>query len=349
MESDENPRATAGSGVQDATMLDVGEKGRPPGEPPDDMRSWVDRVNGGSVGVLSRKLRELWKPKGEMYVMDLPRQFFMVRFTQEDEYMGALTGGPWRVFGNYLMVQNWTLAFDPLKDEIVTTPVWVRLLNIPVSFYHQSILMGIASSLGKPLKVDTTTLNFSRARFARVCVEVNLSRPLKGTVLINGEQYFVAYEGLDRICSSCGLYGHFVHSCPTRETEEALNISDKPVMSAVGDARQQRQTPPGTHEEGFTTVSQSRRPPARKPAETANVVISLDGVLERNLRDITGNPGLQTSNRFQNLITDTGSTEIREGTMSNATNKENESAPHNLYLEGSGGPARSEGKVGGGC
>lgn len=29
-----------------------------------------------SILTLSRKLRELWKPKGVMYVMDLPRQFF---------------------------------------------------------------------------------------------------------------------------------------------------------------------------------------------------------------------------------------------------------------------------------
>lgn len=58
------------------------------------------------ISVLHRKLRELWKPKGEMYVMDFPRQFFMVRFELEEEYLAALTGGPWRVFGNYLMVRT---------------------------------------------------------------------------------------------------------------------------------------------------------------------------------------------------------------------------------------------------
>ena len=162
---------------------------------------------------MSRKLRELWKPTGAMFVMDLPRHFYMVRFELEEEYMAALTGGPWRVFGNYLMIQDWSLKFDPLKDEIVTTPVWVRLTNIPVTYYHPSILMGIAGSLGKPLKVDMTTLNLERGRFARVCVEVNLSTPLKGTVLINDERFFVSYEGLVKICSACGLYGHLVHAC----------------------------------------------------------------------------------------------------------------------------------------
>lgn len=46
------------------------------------------------ISVLNKRLREIWKPSGEMFVMDLPRQFFMVRFEVEDEYLAALTGGP---------------------------------------------------------------------------------------------------------------------------------------------------------------------------------------------------------------------------------------------------------------
>lgn len=147
-------------------------------------------------------------------MMDLPRQFFMIRFELEEEYLAALTGGPWRVFGNYLMVQDWSPNFDPLRDDIVTTPVWVRLTNIPVNYYHRCLLEEIARGLGKLLKVDLNTITFGRGRFARVCIEVNLAKPLKGTVLINGDRYFVAYEGLSKICSLCGLYGHLVHTCP---------------------------------------------------------------------------------------------------------------------------------------
>lgn len=114
--------------------------------------------------------------------------------------MAAVTGGPWRLFGSILMVQAWTPEFNPLRDEIVTTPIWVRVSNLPVTFYHQLILMGIAGGLGRPVRVDMTTLNRERGRFARVCVEVDLKEPLKGTVLVNGERYFVSYEGLGHIC-----------------------------------------------------------------------------------------------------------------------------------------------------
>lgn len=269
---------------QDATMEDIGEKERPPGDPPDGSGSWVKKVTGSIAGgmlipeevvddefvaarlslefpngddgepvvtigkevldamnglwkncmivkvlgrsitiaALSRRLREMWKPSGAMYVMDLPRGFFMIRFEAEDEYMAALTGGPWRVFKSYLMVQAWSPEFDPLRNKINTTPVWVRFSNIPVNFYHKSILLGIARGLGKPVKVDLTTLNFERARFARVCVEVDLTKPLKGSIMINGERYYVAYEGLTNLCSICGMYGHNVHSCPKGAQERAV-------------------------------------------------------------------------------------------------------------------------------
>ncbi|XP_023634298.1 uncharacterized protein LOC17878355 [Capsella rubella] len=123
-----------------------------------------------------------------MCVLDLPRQFFMVRYDAEDDYMAAMTSGPWRVFGSILMVQAWSPTFNLVCEEIVTTPVWVRIAHIPISFYHETILMGIAERVGKPLKVDLTTLKMERASFAHVCVEVDLSKPLKGTVVVNDER-----------------------------------------------------------------------------------------------------------------------------------------------------------------
>lgn len=102
----------------------------------------------------------------------------------------------------------------------------VELASELLSVYHQSILIGIAKGLGAPLKVDPTTINFERARFARICVEVDLRKPLKGTIIINGVRYFVAYEGLNNICPRCGVYGHGVQSCPQgrKETMATENV-----------------------------------------------------------------------------------------------------------------------------
>ncbi|KAL8167797.1 hypothetical protein V2J09_009296 [Rumex salicifolius] len=146
--------------------------------------------------VLERKLRDLWKPMGGMNV-DLPRRFFMVRFESDVDYFAALTSGPWKLFGSYLLIKAWDPNLDPTTDDIATT-LWVRIANIPMVYYHKAILMGIAAGFGKPIR---------RGRFAPVCVEINLSRPLKGSIT-------KTVQGLNSICSFCGIYGHMITNCP---------------------------------------------------------------------------------------------------------------------------------------
>ncbi|KAL8152862.1 hypothetical protein V2J09_010622 [Rumex salicifolius] len=145
--------------------------------------------------LLDRKLREVWKSKGAMSVVDLPRHFFLVHFDSE--------------------------------DGIETTPVWVRVSNIPMIYYHRMILMRIVEGIGKPLKVDMVTLKFERGRFAGICIEVNLHRPLKGSITINGSRYFVSYEGLNTICFRCGIYGHLVMNFPrAKETDVGVTAKE---------------------------------------------------------------------------------------------------------------------------
>ncbi|XP_024006073.1 uncharacterized protein LOC112082788 [Eutrema salsugineum] len=264
----------------------------------------IVKVLGRNIPIsnMSRKLKELWQPRGAMYVMDLPRQFFMVRFEVEAEYLAALTGGPWRAFGSYLMVQAWSPDFDPLSHDIVTTSVWVRLANLPVNFYHRSILMGIARGLGKPVKVDAMTLNFERARFTRVCVEVDLKKPLKGTVMVNGERYYVAYEGMSNICATCGLYGHLVHTCPNGRREEGAG---SPKSTMVAEVTSNSQVG-----DGFTEVRGRRGGFAVNPNGMVFNVGSSGIDVEENIQRASGN--IEMSNRFDGLEQDMTYLELRE-------------------------------------
>lgn len=68
--------------------------------------------------------------------------------------------------------------------------------------------MVIGSAIGIPIRVDEPTLKRDRGRFARLCIEVDLSRPLKGELLVNGELLKLEYENLHVICFTCGCYGH---------------------------------------------------------------------------------------------------------------------------------------------
>lgn len=71
----------------------------------------------------------------------------------------------------------------------------------------------MASVVGKPIKVVQNTLRVQRGRFARMCVEINLSKPVVGKIWMRDHWYRVEYEGLHLICAKCGCYGHMTRDC----------------------------------------------------------------------------------------------------------------------------------------
>ncbi|RYR05350.1 hypothetical protein Ahy_B06g085220 [Arachis hypogaea] len=58
------------------------------------------------------------------------------------------------------------------------------------------------------LKVDHATSIHSRGRFARICVEIDLSKKLVPRISVMGYTLSIEYEGLHLICFECGKYGH---------------------------------------------------------------------------------------------------------------------------------------------
>ncbi|CAI0429468.1 unnamed protein product [Linum tenue] len=58
--------------------------------------------------------------------------------------------------------------------------------------------------LRKPVLVDRATELGARGKYARICVEVDLTQPLISKFKIKGITYLVQYEGLDDLCSNCG-------------------------------------------------------------------------------------------------------------------------------------------------
>nr|KJB23400.1 hypothetical protein B456_004G096300 [Gossypium raimondii] len=49
--------------------------------------------------------------------MDLENDYYLVRFSEEDDYNKVLTNGPWVIFGQYLTIRPWTPDFLTTQDE----------------------------------------------------------------------------------------------------------------------------------------------------------------------------------------------------------------------------------------
>ncbi|CAN1176030.1 hypothetical protein LINPERHAP2_LOCUS32295 [Linum perenne] len=117
-----------------------------------------------SFPVLKRRLDSLWARSGRIQLSDMANSFFLVRFSDDEDYQRALFQGPC------------CLAVERIGNHI-----------------------------GRTVRLDLATAEGARARYARVCVEIDLSKPLLGKYIIDDQVFLVEYESLDNICYSCGF------------------------------------------------------------------------------------------------------------------------------------------------
>ncbi|CAN1157420.1 hypothetical protein LINPERHAP2_LOCUS21548 [Linum perenne] len=66
----------------------------------------------------------------------------------------------------------------------------------------------IRNYIGKTVKLDLATSEGARCRYARICVEVDVTKPLLGKFMIEDRVFKIEYESLENVCFDCGYYGH---------------------------------------------------------------------------------------------------------------------------------------------
>lgn len=182
----------------------------------------IVKLLGKSVGyrIMQHRLSVLWKLSGGFELMDVDHGYYMVKFDLEEDREKVIGGGPWMIFDHYLAVSKWSPDFVSTTAKVEKTLVWIRFPGMNLVYYDESLLLAMASVVGKPIKVDEHTLRIERGRFARVCVEIDLNQPVVGKICVNDTWYKIEYEGLHVLCGRCGCYGHVTRNCTTKIVQE---------------------------------------------------------------------------------------------------------------------------------
>lgn len=187
-----------------------------------------------NFNVLNQRLSSMWRLQGKYNLIEMGYGCFIVRFDNRKDYLHALLDGPWKIFDNYLVTQRWEPEFRPRSAKLSKMAVWVRLPELPVEYFKDNIIKTILEGVGKPLKLDRTTVSREKGRFARAAVEVDLSKPLVTEVVMGNDVQMVEYEGLHVVCFGCGVVGHREQDCPLTKTAPVdssnININEVPPM-----------------------------------------------------------------------------------------------------------------------
>lgn len=84
----------------------------------------------------------------------------------------------------------------PSKASLNSLILWARVPELPIDFYDKEILKQIGN------------------RYARICVEIDLSKPLLPQIRVGKSIQRIEYEGIHNLCFNCGMITHKKESCP---------------------------------------------------------------------------------------------------------------------------------------
>lgn len=150
---------------------------------------------------------------------------FIFRFSSKEDKDLALSKSPQILQNMKLDLLPWSSSQGPFEWPNLH-PVWIRIYGIPYHCWSPNILSLLASSIGYLLRLDDITASQKLLTFARILVNIDLSRPKHSAIKVDleGEEevlLLVSYENLP--CSHCLSPGHSESSCNYVPSTSKLN------------------------------------------------------------------------------------------------------------------------------
>lgn len=120
-----------------------------------------------------------------------------------------------------LALGHWTPDFTPSPKLFALATIWLCLPELPQVLWMRSALSLIISPDGRLVWLDPATKLLSKARYAHVAVEIDLSGPIvshsdvvfENSAMPTYWQRF-EYEHIHLFCRLCGRVGHALWNVP---------------------------------------------------------------------------------------------------------------------------------------
>lgn len=114
------------------------------------------------------------------------------------------------------------MNFVPERETFTSVTVWVKLYSLPFGLLVAGIPIAIGKKLGNFVKASEATRRGKHTSFARICVEMDLSRALRDEVILEmyDEEWvqIVDYEPISFRCRKFHEHGHLFRDFPLSKT-----------------------------------------------------------------------------------------------------------------------------------
>jgi len=153
---------------------------------------------------LAAKLPKLWKLNGPWHLSSLGRGFFEFFFHSQEDMRTVWAAGTVSLKPSLLRFFEWQKDFNMHTQRQTHTQVWVRLWELPQEYWMERTLYEIVRAVGTPLLIDNVTRNRLYGHYARILVDMDLSKDIFYEIMVEREGFAfplaIEYEGLPDFC-----------------------------------------------------------------------------------------------------------------------------------------------------
>nr|XP_009800683.1 PREDICTED: uncharacterized protein LOC104246568 [Nicotiana sylvestris]XP_016467830.1 PREDICTED: uncharacterized protein LOC107790416 [Nicotiana tabacum] len=112
-----------------------------------------------------------------------------------------------------VIMKAWTAEFDFDAEDLKIIPIVIKLPNLPLCCWNASALSKIGSGFDQPIYADACTSNTERISYARILVEVDVTKVLPNVIKIKDPKGRIMaqeiwYDWKPTYCPRCMQIGH---------------------------------------------------------------------------------------------------------------------------------------------
>ncbi|KAL8156216.1 hypothetical protein AgCh_001345 [Apium graveolens] len=174
-------------------------------------------------------------------------------------------------------------------------PLWIKLSNVPESYWTDEGLSWLASVVGQPVVADSLTSKLEMVPFAKMCVKCDFGDPLPNEILANAldpvteETYvtnvYVTYPVRPRSCEACKSLGHSSSAFPlvkrvwvliNKDYISGTNTAPKSMTNALDEAQSAGQSDLNAEKAGGGWTTEDISPTPLRTLKNLKLVDEID-------------------------------------------------------------------------
>lgn len=143
--------------------------------------------------------------------------YYVFKFHTIADKERVMQAGPYFYGNKPMILRNWQLDFEFNADMFHQIPIWVKFPRLPLGYWSVKALSKVASAIGVPLYTDGFTAKAEKISYARVLIEVDITKTLPDAVVVETPSgpwnQPIEYDWRPKFCNHCFKLGHMDTEC----------------------------------------------------------------------------------------------------------------------------------------